>query len=236
MPGRSGSGTPRRRMEWIVSGLHGLACIRLAGRLSKNRSDPLATGLGRAPVHPGGLVIAWPRAHPRKFPTGHGAIALGPGREFVFSWLSGPQDRDLQATGVPFGQSFAFKVMPIVIFICLVLHDPLLPGHHAESRAGLRGRHDEASDLRRRVPAVAANIFIGRQKLPSSSRPTSEDDDVELLTMMTAAWRHISAPCSSYAAWASRELPHHGFGHARRPRSSWRRCSGPGRRARHLRR
>ncbi len=158
----------------------------------------------------GGLVIAWPSgaAGLKSFSDGiTGAIAYSDkGAEFVFSWLAQPDvmGKISKATGVDFAPFiFAFKVMPIVIFICsfftifyylgvmqrvvqlfAVVMTKLLKVSGAESLA------------------VAANIFIGQTEAPIIVAPYIQKmTSSELLTMMTGGMAHISgAVLLAYAA------------------------------------
>jgi CNT family concentrative nucleoside transporter len=158
----------------------------------------------------GGLVIAWPSgaAGLRSFSGGiTGAIAYSDkGAEFVFSWLARPDvmGKISAATGVDFAPFiFAFKVMPIVIFICslfTILYHLGLMQRVVQIFAVVMTKLLKVSGAE--SLAVAANIFIGQTEAPIIVAPyIVKMTNSELLTMMTGGMAHISgAVLLAYAA------------------------------------
>ncbi len=156
----------------------------------------------------GWLVITWDYgAHLlKRFSDGiTGAIAYSDkGAEFVFSWLSGPQDAIGKATGLPIGGIvFAFKVMPIVIFIAsffTILYHLGVMQRVVQLFAIVMTKLMRISGAE--SLAVAANIFIGQTEAPIIIAPyIPKMTRSELLTMMTGGMAHISgAVLLAYAA------------------------------------
>ena len=156
----------------------------------------------------GALVIAWPTGAwaLEKFSDAiTGAIAFSDqGAGFVFSWLAGPQDAIGKATGLPIGGIiFAFKVMPIVIFICsffTILYYLGVMQKVVQVFAVVMTKLLHISGAE--SLAVAANIFIGQTEAPIIVAPyIPKMTNSELLTMMTGGMAHISgAVLLAYAA------------------------------------
>ena len=195
-------------------GFIGLAVIiAIAWSLSKNRKairwQTVIWGVILQFVL-GGLVIAWPTgaAILKSFSDGiTGAIAYSDkGAEFVFSWLSQPEvmGKISTATGVPFAPFiFAFKVMPIVIFICsffTILYYLGVMQRVVQVFAVVMTKLMKISGAE--SLAVAANIFIGQTEAPIIIAPyIAKMTMSELLTMMTGGMAHISgAVLLAYAA------------------------------------
>ena len=196
------------------TGLIGLAVILgVAVLLSKNRSKirwPTVIWGVILQFALGGLVIAWPSgaAGLKSFSDGiTGAIAFSDkGAEFVFSWLAQPDvmGKISKATGVDFAPFiFAFKVMPIVIFICsffTILYYLGLMQRVVQLFAIVMTKLLKVSGAE--SLAVAANIFIGQTEAPIIVAPyIPKMTNSELLTMMTGGMAHISgAVLLAYAA------------------------------------
>jgi CNT family concentrative nucleoside transporter len=196
------------------TGFIGLAVmLGIAWALSKNRSRiRWATVVWGVVLQfaLGGLVIAWPAgaAAVKSFSDGiTGAIAYSDeGAKFVFSWLAEPATmaKISEKTGVPFAPFiFAFKVMPIVIFIAsffTILYYLGIMQRIVQVFAIVMTkllRISGAESL-----AVAANIFIGQTEAPIIIAPyIPKMTDSELMTMMTGGMAHISgAVLLAYAA------------------------------------
>ncbi len=140
-----------------------------------------------------------------------GVIAFSDqGAQFVFSWLAGPQDAIGKVTGLPAGGIiFAFKVMPIVIFICsffTILYYLGIMQRVVQLFAIVMTkllRISGAESL-----AVAANIFIGQTEAPIIVAPYIPKMTMsELLTMMTGGMAHISG--AVLLAYAAMGIPAH---------------------------
>ncbi|HKA35331.1 MAG TPA: NupC/NupG family nucleoside CNT transporter [Thermoanaerobaculia bacterium] len=117
------------------------------------------------------------------------------GSSFLFGWLAGPMD-DLGAkTGVPLrGFIFAFKVLPIIIFICAFFSllyyfgviQVLVKAMAWVMQKTMRVSGAEAL-------CVAANVFIGQTEAPVLIAPYIPSMTTsELLTMMTGGMAHVS--------------------------------------------
>ncbi|HKC24423.1 MAG TPA: NupC/NupG family nucleoside CNT transporter [Thermoanaerobaculia bacterium] len=187
-------------------GLIGLVCIvGLAFALSKDRKRIRWSTVGWGLVLQfalGWLVISWKTGADalKSFSEGiTGAIAYSDqGAQFVFSWLAGPQDF-IGKQGI----IFAFKVMPIVIFIAsfftilyyLGIMQKVVQVFAVVMTKLLRVSGAESL-------AVAANIFIGQTEAPIIVAPYIPRMTMsELLTMMTGGMAHISgAVLLAYAA------------------------------------
>ena len=156
----------------------------------------------------GWLVISWQTGANllKSFSDGiTGAIGYSDkGAQFVFSWLSGPQDMIGKATGMPIGGIiFAFKVMPIVIFIAsffTILYHLGVMQRVVQVFAVVMTKLMKVSGAE--SLAVAANIFIGQTEAPIIIAPyIAKMTMSELLTMMTGGMAHISgAVLLAYAA------------------------------------
>ncbi|MBL8112670.1 MAG: NupC/NupG family nucleoside CNT transporter [Acidobacteria bacterium] len=162
----------------------------------------------------GGLVIAWPAGAHALERFSHavtGAVAYSDkGSEFVFGWLSQPAIGDAisKATGVGFGSFiFAFKVMPIVIFIAsffTILYYLGIMQRVVQVFAIVMAKLLHLSGAE--SLAVAANIFIGQTEAPILIAPyISRMTMSELLTMMTGGMAHISG--AVLLAYASMGVP-----------------------------
>jgi CNT family concentrative nucleoside transporter len=117
------------------------------------------------------------------------------GAGFLFGWLAGPMEPLGGRTGLPIrGFIFAFKVMPIVIFICAFfsilyyfgLIQVLVRGMAWVMQKTMRVSGAEAL-------CVAANVFIGQTEAPVLIAPyIASMTTSELLTMMTGGMAHVS--------------------------------------------
>jgi len=196
------------------TGLIGLAVIiGLATLLSKNRARirwlTVVWGLVLQ-FALAGIVIAWPMGASllKRFSDGvTGAIAYSDkGAEFVFAWLAQPEvmAKISAATHVDFAPFiFAFKVMPIVIFIAsffTILYYLGIMQKIVELFAIVMTKLLRVSGAE--SLAVAANIFIGQTEAPIIIAPfIPQMTTSELLTMMTGGMAHISgAVLLAYAA------------------------------------
>lgn len=195
-------------------GLIGLAVIiGLATLLSKNRNRIRWATVGWGLVLQfalGWIVISWKTGADalKAFSDGiTGAIAYSDkGAEFVFAWLSDPSvgGRISKATGVDFNPFiFAFKVMPIVIFIAsffTILYYLGIMQRVVQVFAIVMTKLLRVSGAE--SLAVAANIFIGQTEAPIIIAPYIPKMTMsELLTMMTGGMAHISgAVLLAYAA------------------------------------
>jgi len=158
----------------------------------------------------GWLVISWKAGANalKSFSDGiTGAIAYSDeGAKFVFGWLADPAIAGQigQKVGVDFSPFlFAFKVMPIVIFIAsffTILYYLGVMQRVVQVFAVVMTkllRISGAESL-----AVSANIFIGQTEAPIIIAPyIPKMTNSELLTMMTGGMAHISgAVLLAYAA------------------------------------
>jgi concentrative nucleoside transporter, CNT family len=125
-----------------------------------------------------------------------GAVAYADeGGRFVFGWLAGPMDAFGAKTGLPFrGYIFAFKVLPIIIFICAffsILYYFGVMQLLVEWMAWLMQKTMKISGAE--ALCVAANVFIGQTEAPVLIAPyIGEMTTSELLTMMTGGMAHVS--------------------------------------------
>ncbi|MCL4806669.1 MAG: NupC/NupG family nucleoside CNT transporter [Thermoanaerobaculia bacterium] len=185
------------------TGFIGLAVILLACfALSRDRKRIRWATVGLGVVLQfslGWLVISWDwgvRALKAFSEAVTGAVAYSDqGAAFVFGWLAGPQDAIGTATGLPAGGIiFAFKVMPIVIFIAsffTILYYlgvmQKIVGLFASLMTKLL-RISGAESL-----AVTANIFIGQTEAPIIVAPyVPKMTNSEMLTMMIGGMASIS--------------------------------------------
>ena len=202
------------------TGLIGLAVIlSVAILLSKNRSRIRWSTVAWGVVLQfalGGLVIAWPAGAEalKSFSDGiTGAIAFSDkGAEFVFGWLSQPAvgAQIAKATGIDFAPFlFAFKVMPIVIFIAsffTILYYLGIMQRVVQAFAIVMTKLLKVSGAE--SLAVAANIFIGQTEAPIIVAPyIPKMTNSELLTMMTGGMAHISG--AVLLAYAAMGIPAH---------------------------
>src|SRR6476661_535987 len=125
-----------------------------------------------------------------------GAISYADqGGSFVFGWLTGRMEKIGEATGQPIGgYIFAFKVLPIVIFIASFFTIMYYLGIMQKIVQGMAWvmqrlmRVSGAESL-----AVAANVFIGQTEAPILIAPyIPAMTTSELLTMMTGGMAHVS--------------------------------------------
>lgn len=117
------------------------------------------------------------------------------GGAFVFGWLAGPMDRLGAKTGLPIqGFIFAFKVLPIIIFICAffsILYYFGLMQRLVEAMAWVMQRTMKVSGAE--ALCVSANVFIGQTEAPVLIAPyIPQMTHSELLTMMTGGMAHVS--------------------------------------------
>ncbi|HET9471251.1 MAG TPA: nucleoside transporter C-terminal domain-containing protein, partial [Usitatibacter sp.] len=117
------------------------------------------------------------------------------GARFLFGWLADPMDRLGRATNLPLaGYVFAFKVLPIVIFICaffmILYHYGVMP-RVVQAMAWAMRRLLRISGAE--ALCVAANVFIGQTEAPVMVAPyLAEMTTSELLTVMTGGMAHVS--------------------------------------------
>ena len=117
------------------------------------------------------------------------------GSAFLFGWLAGNQTAIGEKLGLPIGGFiFAFKVLPLIIFICAffsILYyfgiiQVLVKGMAWGMQKTMRVSGAEAL-------CVAANVFIGQTEAPVLIAPyISAMTTSELLTMMTGGMAHVS--------------------------------------------
>jgi CNT family concentrative nucleoside transporter len=125
-----------------------------------------------------------------------GAISYADqGGSFVFGWLTGPMDGLGKATGLPIGgYIFAFKVLPIVIFIAAfftILYYLGIMQKVVQAMAWVMRRLMRVSGAE--SLSVAANVFIGQTEAPILIAPYIPTmTRSELLTMMTGGMAHVS--------------------------------------------
>ncbi len=114
---------------------------------------------------------------------------------FLFGWLAGPMDSFGRKVGMPVaGYIFAFKVLPIIIFICAFFS---ILYHFGLIQLLVRGMAWVMQKTMRVSGAealcVAANVFIGQTEAPVLIAPyISKMTTSELLTLMTGGMAHIS--------------------------------------------
>ena len=117
------------------------------------------------------------------------------GSGFLFGWLAGPMDPIGEKIGLPLrGFIFAFKVMPIVIFICAffsILYYFGLIQVIVRGMAWVMQKTMKVSGAE--ALCVAANVFIGQTEAPVLIAPyIASMTTSELLTMMTGGMAHVS--------------------------------------------
>jgi CNT family concentrative nucleoside transporter len=117
------------------------------------------------------------------------------GSAFLFGWLAGPQDALGQKLGVPIGGFiFAFKVLPLIIFICAffsILYHFGIIQRIVQAMAWVMQRTMKVSGAE--ALCVAANVFIGQTEAPVMIAPyIPRMTTSELLTMMTGGMAHVS--------------------------------------------
>ena len=158
------------------TGLIGLAVVlAVAFALSKNRRAIRWRTVGWAlalQMAFGLLVLYWDRGKQalESFSNGvsHAIAYADQGSGFLFGWLAGPMDALGEKTGLGMrGIVFAFKVLPIIIFICSffsILYyfgviQIIVRGIAWVMQKTMRVSGAEAL-------CVAANVFIGQTEAP----------------------------------------------------------------------
>src|SRR5215831_8799352 len=118
------------------------------------------------------------------------------GSSFLFGWLAGDQSALGQKLGIPAigGFIFAFKVLPIIIFICaffsLLYHFGIIQ-RIVQAMAWVMQKTMRVSGAE--ALCVAANVFIGQTEAPVMIAPyIGRMTTSELLTMMTGGMAHVS--------------------------------------------
>ena len=118
------------------------------------------------------------------------------GSSFLFGWLAGDQSALGQKLGIPEigGFLFAFKVLPIIIFICaffsLLYHFGIIQVI-VKAMAWVMQKTMRVSGAE--ALCVAANVFIGQTEAPVMIAPYIPTmTSSELLTMMTGGMAHVS--------------------------------------------
>jgi CNT family concentrative nucleoside transporter len=117
------------------------------------------------------------------------------GSTFLFGWLAGPQDALGSKLGLPIGGFiFAFKVLPLIIFICAffsILYHFGIIQRIVQAMAWVMQRTMKVSGAE--ALCVAANVFIGQTEAPVMIAPyIPRMTTSELLTMMTGGMAHVS--------------------------------------------
>jgi len=117
------------------------------------------------------------------------------GSSFLFGWLAGPMDELGAKTGMPLrGFIFAFKVLPIIIFICAffsLLYYFGIIQVLVRAMAWVMQKTMRVSGAE--ALCVAANVFIGQTEAPVLIAPyIPAMTTSELLTMMTGGMAHVS--------------------------------------------
>jgi concentrative nucleoside transporter, CNT family len=118
------------------------------------------------------------------------------GSSFLFGWLAGEQTTVGQKLGIPGigGFIFAFKVLPIIIFICsffsLLYYFGIIQWV-VKGMAWVMQKTMKVSGAE--ALCVAANVFIGQTEAPVLIAPyIPAMTTSELLTMMTGGMAHVS--------------------------------------------
>lgn len=117
------------------------------------------------------------------------------GAKFLFGWLAEPMDALGRATGLPLaGFVFAFKVLPLIIFICsffMILYHFGVMQRIVQVMAVVMQRLMKVSGAE--SLCVAANVFIGQTEAPVLIAPYIPEMTMsEILTMMTGGMAHVS--------------------------------------------
>jgi concentrative nucleoside transporter, CNT family len=118
------------------------------------------------------------------------------GSGFLFGWLAGPQSPIGEKLGIPGigGFIFAFKVLPIIIFICAffsLLYYFGIIQIFVKAMAWVMQKTMKVSGAE--ALCVAANVFIGQTEAPVLIAPyIASMTTSELLTMMTGGMAHVS--------------------------------------------
>jgi concentrative nucleoside transporter, CNT family len=188
-------------MRWI--GLAGIAVVlAVALLLSRNRGAIAWRTVGWAAglqLVFAFLVLYWDRGKDALETFSDGvsrAIAYADkGAGFLFGWLAGPMDSVGTKLGMPIGgYIFAFKVLPIIIFICAffsILYHFGLIQLLVQGMAWVMQRSMKLSGAE--ALCVAANVFIGQTEAPVLIAPyIAAMTTSELLALMTGGMAHIS--------------------------------------------
>ena len=189
-------------MRWI--GLVGMAVIlAVAFALSKNRRAIRWRTVGWAfalQLTFAFLVLYWERGKDAlEAFSNKVSYAIGyadQGSSFLFGFLAGDETPLGQKVGIPAirGFIFAFKVLPIIIFICAFFSllyyfgviQVIVKGMAWVMQKTMRVSGAEAL-------CVAANVFIGQTEAPVLIAPyIPAMTTSELLTMMTGGMAHVS--------------------------------------------
>jgi CNT family concentrative nucleoside transporter len=117
------------------------------------------------------------------------------GSAFLFGWMAGPMDEIGAKLGMPLrGFIFAFKVLPIIIFICAffsLLYYLGIIQILVKAMAWVMQKTMKVSGAE--ALCVAANVFIGQTEAPVLIAPyIPAMTTSELLTMMTGGMAHVS--------------------------------------------
>jgi CNT family concentrative nucleoside transporter len=117
------------------------------------------------------------------------------GSAFLFGWMAGPMDEIGAKLGMPLrGFIFAFKVLPIIIFICAffsLLYYFGIIQILVKAMAWVMQKTMKVSGAE--ALCVAANVFIGQTEAPVLIAPyIPAMTTSELLTMMTGGMAHVS--------------------------------------------
>jgi CNT family concentrative nucleoside transporter len=117
------------------------------------------------------------------------------GSTFLFGWLAGPQNALGEKLGLPIGGFlFAFKVLPLIIFICAffsILYHFGVIQRIVQAMAWVMQRTMKVSGAE--SLCVAANVFIGQTEAPVMIAPyIARMTTSELLTLMTGGMAHVS--------------------------------------------
>jgi concentrative nucleoside transporter, CNT family len=185
------------------TGLIGLAIVlAVALALSKNRRAIRWRTVGWAfalQMAFGLVVLYWERGKRALESFSNGvsrAIAFADqGSGFLFGWLAGPMDTFGEKTGMPLrGFIFAFKVLPIIIFICaffsILYHFGII---QVIVKGMAWGMQKTMKVSGAEALCVAANVFIGQTEAPVLIAPyIATMTTSELLTMMTGGMAHVS--------------------------------------------
>jgi CNT family concentrative nucleoside transporter len=188
-------------MRWI--GLVGmLVIVGVAFALSKNRRAINWRTVGWAfalQLIFAFIVLYWEKGKNalEDFSTGV-SQAIGyadAGSFFLFGWLARPMDWLGDKTGMPLrGFIFAFKVLPIIIFICAffsLLYYFGIIQVVVKGMAWVMQKTMKVSGAE--ALCVSANVFIGQTEAPVLIAPyIPAMTTSELLTMMTGGMAHVS--------------------------------------------
>jgi CNT family concentrative nucleoside transporter len=117
------------------------------------------------------------------------------GAKFLFGWLAGPMNTLGEATHLPLaGFVFAFKVLPIIIFICsffMILYHFGIMQRVVQVMAIVMQKLMRVSGAE--SLCVAANVFIGQTEAPVLIAPYIHEMTMsEIMTMMTGGMAHVS--------------------------------------------